>query len=190
MYYGEPDSALTIKIWRGYGAQIGENVHLNPTCQLDRGYANLLEIQDNVVVAMGSAFILHDSSVNNIANGPFKLGRIVVQDGAYIGAFVVILPGVVVGKGAIIGAGSLVTSDVMPGTVVAGRPARPVGNAQEIVDRFTERSFLSNNMVMYMPFLSQKDRAGMAADELKAFFLNSERQIAEWARNARRDNSS
>src|SRR5215813_3952351 len=156
MYYGEPDSNLTIRIWRSYGVRIGENVHINPTCQLDRGFAKLLEIHDNVVVAMGSAFILHDSSVNNVANGPFKLGRIVVEEDAYIGAFVIILPGVVVGKGAIVGAGSLVTHDVTPGSVVMGRPARPIADVAEIVERFETRASMPSNMFAYIPFLSQK----------------------------------
>jgi maltose O-acetyltransferase len=187
-YYGEPDSELTIQIWRRFGAKIGENVNLNPTCHIDRGYAGLLEIQDNVVVAMGTAFILHDSSVNNLANGPFKIGRIVLEEDVYIGAFAIILPGVVIGKGALVAAGSLVNSDVAPGMAVAGRPARLIGNVQDVVRRFKERSSSPSEKVTYMSFLSQNDRKGMTAEELKAFVLHSNRQVTDWIRTTSRHN--
>lgn len=53
---------------------------------------------------------------------------IVIEDDVWIGSRVTILPGVRVGKGAIIGAGSVVTKEVLPYTIVAGNPARIIGN--------------------------------------------------------------
>lgn len=50
-----------------------------------------------------------------------------VEDDVWIGARVIILPGIVVGKGAIIGAGAIVTRDVPPYAICAGNPARIVG---------------------------------------------------------------
>jgi acetyltransferase-like isoleucine patch superfamily enzyme len=47
-----------------------------------------------------------------------------IEDGAKIGAGVVLLPGVRIGRGAIVGAGSVVTRDVAPATTVMGIPAR------------------------------------------------------------------
>jgi acetyltransferase-like isoleucine patch superfamily enzyme len=49
-----------------------------------------------------------------------------VRIGAWsdIGVNAVILPGVTVGRGAIVGAGAVVTTDVEPGSIVAGVPAR------------------------------------------------------------------
>ena len=44
--------------------------------------------------------------------------------GASIGGGATILPGVTIGEGAMIGAGSVVVSDVLPGIVVFGNPAR------------------------------------------------------------------
>jgi acetyltransferase-like isoleucine patch superfamily enzyme len=49
-----------------------------------------------------------------------------IEDDAWIGCSVVILAGVTVGKGAVVGAGSVVISDVPPGVLVAGNPARVV----------------------------------------------------------------
>lgn len=49
---------------------------------------------------------------------------VVIEDDVWIGARVVILPGIKIGTGAIIGAASIVTKDVPPYAIVAGNPAR------------------------------------------------------------------
>jgi acetyltransferase-like isoleucine patch superfamily enzyme len=53
---------------------------------------------------------------------PVHLGR-----GVLVGARAIILKGANVGDGAVVAAGAVVTGDVAPGTVVAGNPARVVG---------------------------------------------------------------
>ena len=56
---------------------------------------------------------------------------IVIEDDVWIGARVIILPGVRVGKGSIIGAGSMVTHDVAPYSIVGGNPARLIRSRKE-----------------------------------------------------------
>lgn len=53
-----------------------------------------------------------------------KVGKVVIQDKAWIGFNAIILKGVTIGEGAIVGAGSVVSKDVPPFTVVAGNPAK------------------------------------------------------------------
>jgi acetyltransferase-like isoleucine patch superfamily enzyme len=55
---------------------------------------------------------------------PVRLGR-----GVFVGARAIILKGVSIGDGAVVGAGTVVARDVPAGTVVAGNPARIVGDA-------------------------------------------------------------
>jgi len=55
----------------------------------------------------------------------------VIGDGAWIGARVIILPGVTVGAGAVIAAGSVVTSDCAPDSLYAGVPAQLKGPLKE-----------------------------------------------------------
>ncbi len=62
-----------------------------------------------------------------------------VKKGAIVGAGAVILPGIIIGEGALVGAGSVVTSDVQPGVVVAGNPARVIGETQQLRDAKTGR---------------------------------------------------
>ena len=61
-----------------------------------------------------------------VAPYPHVSAPITICDGAWIGTGAVILAGVTVGRMAVVAAGAVVTSDVAPGTVVAGIPAREV----------------------------------------------------------------
>jgi len=51
---------------------------------------------------------------------------ITIKNKAWIGMHTIILKGVTVGEGAVVAAGSLVSADVPPWTLVAGRPARVI----------------------------------------------------------------
>ena len=55
-----------------------------------------------------------------------KTEPVVIGDDVWIGARVIILPGVHIGDGSVIGAGSVVTKDVEPYSIVAGNPARVI----------------------------------------------------------------
>jgi galactoside O-acetyltransferase len=58
-----------------------------------------------------------------IARNRITRSRIVVGDGAWIGAGAIVLEGVTIGQGAVVAAGALVRSDVPAGMVAAGLPA-------------------------------------------------------------------
>lgn len=66
----------------------------------------------------------HDLSHPNL---PLVVGTIEVGSDAFIGARAFLLPGISIGVGAVVGACAVVTRDVPPWTVVAGNPARPIG---------------------------------------------------------------
>lgn len=53
-------------------------------------------------------------------------GDIIIGNDVWIGYEAIILAGVTIGDGAIIGAHAVVTKDVLPYTVVAGVPAKPI----------------------------------------------------------------
>jgi len=56
---------------------------------------------------------------------PIK-GKIILEDDCWLGAGVIIMPNITVGKGAIVGSGAVVTKNVNPNTIVAGVPAKKI----------------------------------------------------------------
>jgi len=55
---------------------------------------------------------------------PVKHGSITIENDAWLGTGVVVLPNVIIGEGAVVAANSVVTKDVEPYTIVGGSPAR------------------------------------------------------------------
>ncbi|NDK56311.1 acyltransferase [Pontibacter fetidus] len=98
------------------------------------GDASTIDVSDNVIigkeVALGPSCIIythdHDYKTESNAawNGPLKLGKVLIEDGAWIGSRVIILPGVKIGKRAIVAAGSVVTKDIPDGSLYGGIPAK------------------------------------------------------------------
>ena len=72
-----------------------------------------------------------DIPMNQQGNSPAR--PIVIGDDVWIGANVIILPGVSIGKGCVIGAGSVVTKSVPEYSVVAGNPAKIIKNRKSDV---------------------------------------------------------
>lgn len=71
---------------------------------------------------------------------------ITIEDDAWIGSRAIIMPNVTVGRGAIVAAGAVVTKDVAPFTIVAGVPAKPIG---ERFDKATQEKALTIDFKTY-----------------------------------------
>ena len=95
-------------------------------------YGKLISIGDNVWMASGVEFILHDVThymLNGRKDGHHyteKIGCIEIGDNVFIGAGARILYDVKVGNNVIIAAGALVNKDVPDNSVVGGVPARVI----------------------------------------------------------------
>lgn len=68
-----------------------------------------------------------DSKMNLKQETDWKAEEILIKEGASLGARVVVLPGIVIGRFAMVGAGSVVTKDVPDFGLVYGNPARLQG---------------------------------------------------------------
>ena len=116
------------------GMQVGEGVRVNATVIFDEGVAWLIELGDGVRVAPEAYFLAHDATTK-VALGYTRIGRIRIGSRVFIGARAIVMPGVTIGADAIVGAGSVVTRDVPAGAIVAGNPAREVGNTADFIER-------------------------------------------------------
>ena len=119
-----------VRLLRWCGYQIGRDVYIADELLIaeeleDR--ANLT-LGDRVSIAPRVTLVLsshpNESRIRSFA--PVKRAPIVIEADAWVGAGVVVLPGVRIGRGAIIGANAVVTRDVPPLHVVAGQPAKTV----------------------------------------------------------------
>ena len=81
-------------------------------------------IGNNVTISSGRHSI--DNLKGSIFSNPAEMGKIVIEDGVWIGAGVVILPGVKLASGSVIGANSVVTIDTESNCVYMGLPAKKI----------------------------------------------------------------
>jgi len=80
-------------------------------------------------------------SIYSISTIDNKRGEVRLKKGSRIGTHSVIMPGVTVGEGSIIGAFSFVNSDIPPGVVAYGTPARvvrPLASDEEYQKHYQE----------------------------------------------------
>jgi maltose O-acetyltransferase len=62
--------------------------------------------------------------------------HVAIYDHVWIGTRAMILPGVTLGRGCVVAAGSVVTRDVDPLAIVAGAPARRVGEREPAATKY------------------------------------------------------
>lgn len=106
-----------------------EKIHIGDRVCLNDGV--FLIGRDEIHIGHGvtlSPHVLVTAASMEINQGPppypRAIGRVVLEDGVWVGAGAIILPGVTIGKNAVIAAGSLVNKDVPAGTLYGGMPAK------------------------------------------------------------------
>jgi maltose O-acetyltransferase len=123
---------------RGAGVQLdcrilnGRRVHLGERSVINFG--TLLDGRRFDIRIGSDVSIGPDAAVLTLGHDPRSAtfddrgGDVVIGDHAWIGFRAVVLPGVTIGEGAVVGAGAVVTKDVAPYTIVAGNPAKFIGD--------------------------------------------------------------
>ena len=92
---------------------------------VDIGAFTYINAAEGVIIGKDVQIGSH-CSIYSVNSEDRTRGKVIIGEGARIGAHSVIMPGVIIGKGAVVGACSFVKRDVPAGTRVAGVPAKPM----------------------------------------------------------------
>ena len=113
------------RIWQPWKLSMGEFATLG--AGVDCYNVDAITIGSQATVSQGVKLCAagHDisSRIMELTHAPIHMGS-----NSWVAAWSIVLPGVVVGEGAVVGAGAVVAKDVAPWTVVAGNPARKIGD--------------------------------------------------------------
>lgn len=88
--------------------KIGKSVFINRNCTIVCHES--ITINDGTTIGPNVCIYDHDHDIEN--RGSFKTSAVLIKQNCWIGANVVILKGVTIGKNSIVAAGSIVTKDI------------------------------------------------------------------------------
>lgn len=123
----------------GAFVEIQKNVTVGARCKIS-SHSFICEgvsIEDECFIGHGVMFTndVYPSAVNSDGtpqtDSDWRVAKTNVKKRASIGSNATILAGITIGEGALIGAGAVVTRDVPNFAIVAGVPARVIGDARE-----------------------------------------------------------
>ena len=121
-------------IWApGPSIMIGDRVFLGFGCEFN--VRRRLEIGDDCLIASGCKFVDHDHGTANRDTAMREQtdgaeAEIILEQDVWLGANVVVLKGVRIGRGAIVAAGAVLTKEIPPHEIWGGVPARKLGERE------------------------------------------------------------
>jgi maltose O-acetyltransferase len=121
--------------WRLSGVTVGKDAFLNlGLTVIDNYRGNVVKLGERVAVAP-KVILIADSDPNHSILRKIPSfntrGSVIIDADTWIGAGVIIMPNVHVGKCAVIGAGAIVTENVDDYAIMAGNPARKIGDTRK-----------------------------------------------------------
>ncbi len=115
----------------GYNIEVGDNFYTNHNCT----------ILDGAKVSIGHNVFIAPNCCISTANHPLDFEQrnkgieyaveITIEDNVWLGAGVIVLSGVTIGKNSVIGAGSVVTKNIPSNVIAVGNPCKVL---REITD--------------------------------------------------------
>jgi len=141
-------------LYRLFGITIGKGTHIHMWASFYEP-ANIRIGQDSIIgdhafldgreelvigshVSIASQVLIYNGE-HDVHSEDFKpvFAPVVIEDYVFIGPRAIILPGVIIKKGAVIAAGAVVTKNVEAFEIVAGVPAKPIGERQNKNPHYT-----------------------------------------------------
>ncbi len=116
---------MNVEFRDGKNIKIGDYCFINKYTLLD-GRGGKLTIGNNVDIAQEVNIWTLSHDPHDDFHGVWGK-EVIIEDYAWIASRVTIMPGIHIGRGAVVAAGSIVTKDVPAMAIVAGSPAKIVG---------------------------------------------------------------
>lgn len=147
---------------RSVGVSLGENNFIDSKFWSSEPY--LITVGNNCQITSGVKFLTHGGGQVLRNNYPDfdSFGKVIIGDYVYIGANVLVMPGVTIGNNVLVAAGSIVTKSIPSNVVIAGNPARIVST----IDDYYERNSRYNVKSKSLSFLEKKKLLLSISDEL------------------------
>ncbi len=124
-----PSLAKAIHRWRGVQMPAPRSVFIGRNVVIDNRCPELVSVGRDVWLTQGVIVLAHShcSQLQRAVHGMTETrAPVVIEDGVFVGAGSIVLPGVRLGRGCYIGAGSVVNRDIAAGMLAVGNPCREV----------------------------------------------------------------
>jgi acetyltransferase-like isoleucine patch superfamily enzyme len=109
---------LGSRVWSAKKIIIGNDVQIAHNVNI---FDNNIHSIDPII--RNKEFLQHYDNDDSV----LKEQEVIIEDNAWLGANVIILKGVRIGRNSIVGAGSVITKSIPPNQIVAGNPIRIIG---------------------------------------------------------------
>ena len=125
--YSPGATTIRVRLHRWRGVTIGDDVFIGTAALIETSLPRLVSIGNGVAIGIRSVIIGHfRESIDERSEDGSPVFTVRIEDEAFIGPGVIILPNVTIGYGSVVTAGSVVTKSVPRLTMVQGNPAKPV----------------------------------------------------------------
>lgn len=114
------------------GVKVGSNCRIYTTSFGSEPW--MITIGNKVTVTSGVVLLTHDGSawlMNDEKGRRYLYKRVIIGNNVFIGINSIVMPGVKIEDNVIIAAGSVVTKSVPSGVIIAGNPARIIGDYEQ-----------------------------------------------------------
>jgi maltose O-acetyltransferase len=135
-----PDNKTRENLFRLSNVVVGEKTTINLGLYVYDSFKPLVNIGSHCALAANISLIAESGpNMSDLAKCEYIstkysiTGVITIEDHSWIGANVIILPGLTIGHHSLIGAGAIITKDIPPYSVVKGQPGKVIKNIQNIL---------------------------------------------------------
>ncbi len=150
-----------VRLWAPDYIKIGANVYIGRDTHIECN----IRIGDHCLIANQVALVGKNDHDHRRPGVPVRFSMwagaadapeeqrqaIIIGDDVWLGFRSIVISGVTIGRGAIIAAGSVVTRDVPPYSIVAGNPARKIGDRFSLPEQEIHEKLLAERDFHFSP---------------------------------------